>query len=134
MKDILVGSTGFVGSNLKLQHDFEGLFHSTDISNAYGLEPELCIYAGVTSSMVLANSNPKLDEDVIITAFENIKKINPKKLVLISTIAVYDETNGKNEKSTINKSKTSIYGKNRLMLEELVRKEYPNALMIRLPA
>ncbi len=133
-KDLLVGSTGFVGQNLIKSHHFTNLCHSTDVCEQFGSNPDLCVYAGVPSAMFLANTNPKADLEIIEKAFANIEKINPKKLVLISTIAVYDDSRAKNENSTIDASALPAYGKNRLKLEREVRKKYSDVLVVRLPA
>ena len=133
-KDLLVGSTGFVGQNLMKSHKFTNVCHSTDVCNQYGSNPDLCIYAGVPAAMFLANTNPKADLEVIEKAFENIIRINSKKLVLISSIAVYDDSRGKNENSQIDDSLLPAYGKNRLKLEHDVRKKFSDALIVRLPA
>lgn len=134
MKEILIGSTGFVGSNLLKSHSFDGAFHSSNIEDAYSTSPKLCVYSGVPAAMFLANSNPQADLNVIENAFENIKKINPEKLVLISSIAVYDDSRQKDEDSYIDESCLTAYGKNRYHLEKLVRDNYSDALIIRLPA
>lgn len=134
MNDLLVGVTGFVGSNLAKSHIFKGVCHSTNIEDYYYSSPELCIYAGVPATMFLANTNPEADLAVIEVARENIRKINPSQLVLISSIAVYDETKGRDENSLIDESKLMPYGKNRRMLERWIREDYPDALIVRLPA
>ena len=113
MNDLLVGATGFVGSNLRKSHTFAGMCHSTDIQDYFYSAPELCIYAGIPAAMFLANTNADADLAIMETARENIRKINPSKLVLVSTIAVYDETKGKDESSKIDESKLLPYGKNR---------------------
>ena len=40
---------------------------------------------------MLANKYPDEDLKIINDAFKNIKKISPKKLVLISTVDIYDK-------------------------------------------
>lgn len=134
MFDLLVGSTGFVGGNIIAKHKFSNTCHSSDISEYYGTSPDLCIYAGVPSAMYLANANPEADLEIMKLARKNIKMINPKQLVLISSIAVYQNSIGKNELSIMDEEILSAYGKNRLQLEKWIRKDYPNALIIRLPA
>lgn len=134
MNDLLVGSTGFVGGNLILSHQFTYACHSSDIHEYFGSNPDLCIYAGVPAAMFLANSNPDADLKVMKRARENIRKINPKKLVLISTIAVYRDSKGKNEESNMEEDGLSAYGKNRLQLEQWIRTDYPDVLIVRLPA
>lgn len=133
-KDLLVGSTGFVGGNLLKSHEFYSRCHSSDIKDYFGSSPELCVYAGVPASMVLANSNPDADMDVIREARENIRGIQPKKLVLISSIAVYKDSRGYDEDSTIIDEGLSAYGRNRLKLEKWIREDFDDVLIIRLPA
>ncbi len=134
MKDLLVGSTGFVGGNLKRTHDFEAECHSTDISDYYGSEPELCVYAGVPAAMYLANSDPNADLTVIKQALKNIKAINPQKLVLISTVAVYVNPKAVDEHTPFGKANLNAYGRNRAFLEKMIRKDFPECVIIRLPA
>lgn len=50
-KDLLVGSTGFVGGNLAAKHAFAAVCHSTDIAAQFGAKPDLCVYAGVPAAM-----------------------------------------------------------------------------------
>ena len=134
MKDILVGYSGFVGSNIAEQHKFSGLFNSKNIEDAFGKNPDLLVYAGVPSEMFLAEKFPEKDLSIIQNAFENIKKINPKFIVLISTITVFDKVQGIDESYTVNPEKLSSYGKNRLLLEKFIENNYENHLIIRLPA
>ena len=130
---ILVGYTGFVGSNLNEQIKFDGLFNSKNITEAYGLQPDILYYAGVPAQKFIANSNPEADEEVIQNAIHNIEMINPKKIVLISTIDIYENPVDINEKDEVVVSKEA-YGKNRYYLEEWVRDHFTDYLIVRLPA
>lgn len=131
---ILVGNTGFVGSNLSLQTSFEGLFNSKNIEDAFGLAPEILVYSGVRAEKFLANKEPELDFAIIENAIENIKKINPKKVILISTVDVYPAAVDVNENTEIDPNFLQPYGKNRLYLEKWVEENYVNYLILRLPA
>ena len=133
MKSALVGYTGFVGGNLASSHDFDLLYNSKNIESAYGQKPDLVVYAGVRAEKFLANRNPQGDRATILQAFENLKKISPQEVVLISTIDVYRDPKGKDENSEMESDGLHPYGKNRLELEELVRKEF-DCLIVRLPA
>ena len=86
---MLVGYTGFVGSNLSDKYDFTYRINTNNKEEAYGKKPELLVYAGLRAEKFLANNDPKADLKNIEEAFEQIKKIEPKKLVLISTVDVY---------------------------------------------
>lgn len=133
-KDLLVGSTGFVGGNLAAKHAFAAVCHSTDIAAQFGAKPALCVYAGVPAAMFLANADPDADLAVMAAARENLRQIAPKQLVLISSIAVYADSRGKDEQSPMTPDGLPAYGRNRLQLERWVREDYPNALIVRLPA
>ena len=133
-KDLLVGSTGFVGGNLMAAHTFAAACHSTDIAAQYGTAPDLCVYAGVPAAMFLANADPEADLAVMAAARENLRKIAPQKLVLISSIAVYADSRGKDESDAPDSADLPAYGRNRLQLERWVREDFPSALIVRLPA
>ncbi|MCL2152340.1 MAG: NAD(P)-dependent oxidoreductase [Oscillospiraceae bacterium] len=134
--DTLVGYTGFVGSNLYKQHRFEGGFNSKNIADAFNLNPGLCVYAGVHAEKFAADKFPEQDFSHIIEALENIRKINPKRLVLISTVDVIPSPQAEDvfEDTQYQTDGLTPYGQNRLFLENELRKLYPNMLIIRLPA
>lgn len=133
--DLLVGSTGFVGGNLLAKHTFAAECHSSDITAQYGTRPDLCVYAGVPAAMFLANADPEADLAVMRAARENIRQIAPKRLVLISSIAVLADSRGVYEDSPAQDTEgLPAYGKNRLQLEHWVREDFPDALIVRLPA
>jgi hypothetical protein len=84
--------------------------------------------------MFLANTNPAADMAVIENAAENIRKIEPKRLVLISTAAVLDNPIGADEDVVINAGNLKPYGYNRLRLEQICREVVADCHVIRLPA
>lgn len=134
VRDLLVGSTGFVGGNLMAAHDFAAVCHSSNVAQQYGTRPDLCVYAGVPAAMFLANADPEADLAVMAAARENLQKIAPREVVLISTIAVYADSRGKYEEDEPDTEGLSAYGRNRLQLERWVRQDFPDALIVRLPA
>ncbi|MDE7031271.1 MAG: NAD(P)-dependent oxidoreductase [Lachnospiraceae bacterium] len=138
----LVGYTGFVGSNLyaRARNRIKGVYNSQNIEKAYGLEPEVLIYSGVRPDKYLAESVPERDLEQILAAEKNIRAINPQRLVLISTIDVYQNPVGVDETDNVlyggkGAAGNGIhpYGLNRYYLEAWVRKHYPDALIVRLP-
>lgn len=131
----LVGYTGFVGSNIYAagKEKIDGIYNSKNIQDAYGTSPDLLIYAGMRAEKYLANRNPEADMQRILQAEDNIRRIHPKKLVLISTVDVFNDTRDKDEDAEINTDNLHAYGYNRYQLEKWVRKEYTDALIIRLP-
>lgn len=133
MRDALVGVTGFVGGNLAQNHEFEGLYHSRNIEDAFGTRPELLVYAGVRAEKYLANTDPSADMALVEQAFENIRRIAPQRLVLISTVDVYGRPAGVDEDTPIETEGLHPYGLDRYRLEQMVRDAWPDALIVRLP-
>lgn len=131
----LVGYTGFVGSNIYASagNKIDAVYNSKNIEKAYNTCPDLLIYAGLRAEKYLANNDPEKDMELIFQAEENIKKINPKRLVLISTIDVFKNPKNVDETSEIVTEGLHAYGYNRFQLELWVKKNYPDSLIIRLP-
>lgn len=136
MQISLAGYTGFVGSNIynQGQAKINGLYTSKNIENAYGTAPDILIYAGLRAEKYLANMYPEKDKLLIEEAKKNITAINPKKLVLISTIDVFKDPKNVDENTVVDTENLQPYGYNRYALETWVRENYPDALITRLPA
>jgi hypothetical protein len=101
---------------------------------SFGKNPDLLVYAGVPSTMYLANEDAEADLRIIKNAIDNIKKITPKKLVLISSITVYNNPIGAEEDTEINIDELPTYGANRRYLEKWVEENLEDYLIVRLPA
>lgn len=131
----LVGYTGFVGSNIYevAGEKIDAVYNSKNIGESFGSNPDLLIYAGLRAEKYLANNMPEKDMELIVEAEKNIKKINPKRLVLISTIDVFKIPKNVDETSEIDTKNLHAYGYNRYQLELWTRENYPDALIVRLP-
>lgn len=129
----LVGYTGFVGSNIYGAGKFDAAYNSKNIEEAFGTNPDVLVFAGLRAEKYLANKDPQSDMALIKQAWENICKINPKKLVLISTIDVFKDPRNVDENSAIDTLDLCAYGYNRYVLETYVRENFPDALIVRLP-
>lgn len=134
-KTTLVGYTGFVGSNIcaSAGERIGALYNSKNIEEAYGTSPDLLIYAGLRAEKYLANTASEKDMEQIQQVEENIDRICPKKLVLISTIDVFKDPKDVDETSEVDTEGLHPYGYNRYQLELWVREHFPDALIIRLP-
>jgi hypothetical protein len=127
----LAGFTGFVGGNLAAAGAFTGLYNSKNIEEAFGSRPDILYYAAVPAEKFTANKFPEEDEKIIRNAQENIRKIAPQRVVLISTVDVYDGSFPVTETDAAKGN--GAYGKNRRMLEAFVEDHYPDHLIVRLP-
>ena len=115
----LIGYTGFIGSNLKQEKkfNFKEFYNSKNIDKIINKDFNLVLCAGTYSKIWLANKKPKNDLKSIRKLTRNLKQINCKIFVLVSTIEVYGEKNRKNEKSKIFLSKKKThYSKNIIYL------------------
>jgi hypothetical protein len=129
----IVGYTGFVGSNIVKNVQFDGLFNSKNISEAYGKNPSLLVFSGLPAEKFIANNYPDTDKLLVDEAFNNIIKINPQYIVLISTIDVYKNPINVNENTVIDINNLHPYGANRYYLEEKIRQSHIKSTIIRLP-
>ena len=127
----LVGYTGFVGSNLNMYGDFGAVYNSKNIRQAFGSCPDVLYYAGVPARKFIADKNPRQDLEIIQNARGNIKKIRPKKLVLISTVDVFRNPSGKTEDDK--PDAVNAYGKNRAVLEDMAAQAVKDCHIVRLP-
>ena len=71
----LVGYTGFVGSNIYEHGTFDKVYNSKNIEEAYGLNQDLLIYAGMRAEKYLANNAPEKDMELVKQAERNIELI-----------------------------------------------------------
>lgn len=134
MKKGLIGYTGFVGNNLDSQIKFDEKYNSKNINEIKGKQFDIVYCAGVSAIKWFANQNPDKDMEGINSLIENLKAIKTKIFILISTIDIYTEFENINEDTLPNISKQDAYGKNRYYLENWVKNNFENYLIVRLPA
>lgn len=118
----LIGHTGFVGSNILKQTQFDRCYNSKNIEQICNEQFDLIVCAGVSSIKWKANKQPKEDFAQIKKLINNLEKTKFKKLILISTIAVYDNP------------ADNAYGRNRLYLETHLKNHFENVSIVRLPS
>jgi hypothetical protein len=133
-KTALIGYTGFVGSNLLRQADFTNLYNKSNIYDSLEKSYELVVSAAPGAEKWKANLEPEKDLNQIDDLINSIANINTEYFIHISTIDVYREVGNVNEDTPIELDGLHPYGKNRYYLEEFVRDNFKNHLIIRLPA
>jgi hypothetical protein len=133
IKSALVGHTGFVGSTLKNQHNFDAFFRSTDISTIANQEFDFVVCAGAPAKKWLANQRPDEDYKCIQRLIRALSNMHCKRFVLISTVDVFSDPNGVDESSIINTTGLCPYGLHRRQLELFVEKQFKTSLVLRLP-
>lgn len=134
MTQALIGYTGFVGSNILSQHSFEDLYNSLNIEESANKDYDLIVCAGAPGAKWKANKNPSDDWKSIQRLINATKKIKVKTFILISTVDVYPTPIKVDEKTNIEETRLSPYGRHRFLLEQYVRSNFMNHIIVRLPA
>lgn len=128
----LIGYTGFVGSNIAAQFDFDDKYNTSNITDIYGKSYDLVVSAATYAEMWRINQDPEGDLAQVNGLIDSLKQIKAKKFVLISTVGVYKNPNGANEDTRIDTEGLQPYGVNRYHLENFVRDNF-DSMIIRLP-
>lgn len=132
MREIIIGATGFVGSNyLKINSNARVV---TREELFFDPKKEVCeklVIAAPSANKWFANKNPLQDKADIERLFQHItRKFEPTRILLFSTIDVYGGLSGVTEKSKENPS--NPYGQSRDFLAKSLSSFCPTT-SIRLP-
>ena len=132
--DCLVGFTGFVGRALLGQRAFRGLFNSANIEDLAGQSFSTLVCAAAPATMWIANANPEVDKANLDRIAKSIGKSKAERVVLISTIAVFEDAAGKYTETDAKYEKEKAYGRHRRELEITLGSLTDRLHVIRLPA
>jgi sugar phosphate isomerase/epimerase len=135
IENAIFGYSGFVGIHLIKKYKFGKLYNSSNIKDSINGEYNEIFICCVPAVKWLANKHPEKDASDIEEIKNIFKTISARKVILISTIDVYNNINNKsNEKTTILCEENNTYGKNRFLFEEFIKTTFNNYHIIRLPA
>lgn len=115
----LIGHTGLVGSVLIAGIDFDITYNSFNIEQIQNCEFDTVYCAAPSGNRMLANQRPDWDTDSIGRLIGNLRTISADRFVLISTV------------DTVH-APESVYGSNRLMLEQFVQTQFEHFHVVRL--
>jgi hypothetical protein len=132
LSDILIGHTGFVGSNIAALRTFDAMFNSTSIREIRGQAFNDIVCAGTPGAKWLANQDPERDRFAIYNLRGRLETVAARHFTLISTVDVYGDPVGVDE--TTDPTPNCPYGVHRLGLEQFVQRHFPSHTIIRLPA
>ncbi|MDR3429429.1 pyridine nucleotide transhydrogenase [Silvimonas sp.] len=133
MANALIGFSGFVGSTLLKQADFESLYRSTNIADINGESFDTVVCAGAPAQKWIANQEPGADLQKIDSLIAHLSTVECKKFILISTVDVFKDSRGVDEDSIVDEAGLHAYGLHRRRLEKFVAGHFPNHLIVRLP-
>lgn len=134
MSSALFGWSGFVGSHLKRQRPFTATFNSRTIDQSSGEAFELAVCAASPGSMFEANKFPDRDKARVDALMASLSEIRVENFVLISTIAVLAEFDGRDDELTNRYQDVLAYGRHRRLLEAFCQDRFERCLIVRLPA
>ena len=130
----LIGYTGFVGSNLLKQTNFDALYNSANIDELNGRDFETLVCSGISAVKWLANKHPETDWIAIKNLLRNLQKVSAKRLIIISTVDVYPIPRGVTESVCCDNLLNDPYGAHRLAFEQEACRLFSNVTIVRLPA
>ena len=130
----IIGSNGLVGSNLVRQAEFDARFNSSDIHWIGDRRFDLIVSAAPSATMWLANSQPEADYAKTMAFLENLGRARTGRLVVISTIAVFDDLAAGYDEGDGVFEVSGAYGKHRRMIETFARERFDKVHVLRLPA
>jgi dTDP-4-dehydrorhamnose reductase len=131
-KKCIVGSTGFVGSTLKRQTDFNAGFSSANIEQIQHGRWDTVVCAAAPAQKWLANLDPEKDLENLQKLWMNVQSVQAKRFILVSTVDVFEKPVGVVEESSVGHD-SAAYGRNRKWLEDQARQRFENHLIVRLP-
>lgn len=130
MASLLIGHTGFIGSNLLTQREWDV---KVNRKNSYllGGHFDLVVCCAAPGVKWKANEYPEGDLHDIRMLVHQLREITAYRFVLISTADVFAQPVDATEAHTPHPD--CPYGRNRLYLEEQVRRLFPRGTVVRLP-
>lgn len=129
----LIGHTGFVGSNLASQTDFEDKFNSKNFREMAGQQFDMVVCAGIQAVKWWANQNPEADWEGITPLLDVLDTVSADRFILISTVDVYKTPRAVDEETQIETDGLHAYGLHRYQVEQRIKARFPHALIVRLP-
>ena len=133
MTNALIGFSGFVGSTLFKQAQFDALYRSTTIGEIEGKAFNTVVCAGAPAQKWIANCEPEADRKIIDSLMTHLLTIQCKTFVLISTVDVFKSPIGVDEDTLVDETGLHAYGLHRRLLEKFVANHFPRHLIVRLP-
>jgi len=133
MSNALIGFSGFVGSTLLKQGNFESIYRSTTIDDIDGQTFDTVVCAGAPAQKWIANREPEADRQKIDGLIAHLKTIQCKTFILVSTVDVFKSPVDVDEETPVDESGLHAYGLHRRLLERFVESHFTNYLIVRLP-
>ena len=129
----LIGHSGFVGSNLLAKRSYDALYRSSDIETIRGKKFDHVVCSGVQAMKWWANLHPQEDQAGIDRLLRPLSDVKAERFTLISTIDIYPVPREVDEDTVIDREGHHAYGLHRLQVEDWVKQQFTEVLIVRLP-
>jgi hypothetical protein len=130
----LIGHTGFVGGLLASRGCFDRLINRANLEQLRDCRLERVVCAGLPAAKWIANRDPQADRQNVAVLCDVLRTVTARRFVLISTIDVYPRCREADEDFDCAGLPNHAYGLHRLEFEAFVRRQFPHATILRLPA
>jgi nucleoside-diphosphate-sugar epimerase len=134
VRTALIGHTGFVGGLLASRASFDLLIHRANLEELRDRSLERVVCAGLPAAKWIANRDPQADRANVTVLQDVLRTVTARSFVLISTIDIYPRIRDANEDFDCTGIPNHAYGLHRLEFEAFVRRQFPHATILRLPA
>jgi nucleoside-diphosphate-sugar epimerase len=128
----IIGYTGFVGSNLIQQSQYDYFYNSKNIAEIADKNFDLLVCSGAPATKWIANQKPTEDKQNIQYLIDCLQKVRAKQVILISTVDVYISPVEVTESTPIILDGLHPYGSHRRELEIFIDNNF-DSLIVRLP-
>jgi nucleoside-diphosphate-sugar epimerase len=128
----IIGHTGFVGSNLIHQSQYDYFYNSKNIAKIVDKTFDILVCSGAPATKWIANQKPEEDKQNIQYLIDCLRRVRAKQVILISTVDVYISPREVTETTPIILEGLHPYGKHRRELELFIEHSF-ESLIVRLP-
>ncbi|MBH09697.1 MAG: hypothetical protein CMG74_04940 [Candidatus Marinimicrobia bacterium] len=132
LNNAIIGK-GYIGKFIKKKTNIKNIFDSKNIENITKQKFNIIYLSAPSSQKYLANKNRKKDKKSVKKLINCLKNTNCNQIICISTVDVYSNKNS-SERSYIKKNHLNPYGFNRLLLNNFIKNNFKNYLIIKLPS
>jgi hypothetical protein len=131
----IVGYSGFVGSNLLQFYKFDHFYNSKNFADAAHQCFDELFFCGIPAVKWRAIKYPQEDTDIIEQIQSILETVTAKRVILISTIDVYDDVDREyDEDYDCDWVHNHAYGQHRYLFELFIKRRFENHHIVRLPA
>ena len=133
LAQVLVGDTGFVGSNLRRQTEFELCVHRRNLDALRGIRADRLVLSCLPAEKWRINQAAQDDLDNLHRIQQVLSTVHARQVVLISTADVFLQPLDADEYAVPQLTGLHPYGQHRLAFEEWVRQRFDRCCVLRLP-